>query len=265
MSPTRQGVDTVSVIIPTWNSANFLNATLDSVCAQTHPVLEILVCDDASTDTTSNLVATYPDPRVKWLPACDRAGSAGPSRNRGIRAARGSWLAFLDHDDVWYPEKLRLQLAQLAIDGCKASSTEAWRFFPGCEGIERLTHKSACRLDFEELLNCNYVVCSSVLLSRSLIEHIGSFPDHILYTDYAMWLRASCYTEFSFIEEPLVRYRDQPQTSIRNNAVPESQRQLDVLRDFLNWISYKNIASKNDIIASVEQRIRWWDERFATN
>ena len=254
--------DSVSVIIPTWNSSRFILATLDSVCAQTFPPLEILVCDDASTDETESLVSNYPDSRVRWLPAVKRAGLPGFSRNRGIAIAKGRWLAFLDHDDVWYPEKLNSQLAQIMRDGSQASSTEAWRFFPGHKRIELLARKSTCLISFETLLSCNYVVCSSALVHQSLFTKVGMFPNNILYQDYAMWLRISCYTDFSFVGLPLVRYRDDAEVSIRKNKTPELQRQLDVMVDFQSWLVGSSVHNKIYIEKLAKTRVEWLTSVF---
>src|SRR5262249_7122187 len=99
----------VSVIIPTWNRAATVMAAVESALAQTHAPLEVLVCDDGSSDDSAQRVGALPDPRVRWLPG-PRGGRPAIPRNRGIAAARGEWLAFLDSDDEWLPDKLERQL-----------------------------------------------------------------------------------------------------------------------------------------------------------
>jgi glycosyltransferase involved in cell wall biosynthesis len=97
----------VSVIIPAYNSENFIRRAIDSVLAQTHRAEEIIVVDDGSTDSTREIVQSY-GPPVQYLHQ-ENAGP-GAARNAGIRAAQGDWIAFLDHDDEWLPEKLQVQL-----------------------------------------------------------------------------------------------------------------------------------------------------------
>src|SRR6056297_1399486 len=110
---------TVSVIVPTYNRADSLPRTIDSVLAQTHDDLELVVVDDASTDDTETVVERYEDDRVTYLEhATNRGGSA--ARNTGIRASDGDYVAFLDSDDEWHPEKLERQVRELE------SRSEEW-------------------------------------------------------------------------------------------------------------------------------------------
>lgn len=103
----------VSVVIPTYNSGALLKRALDSVIAQTLPPEEILVVDDGSTDTTRELVSRY-GPLVSYVYQDNRGASH--ARNRGILQARGQWVAFLDADDEWLPQKLHAQMEILARD-----------------------------------------------------------------------------------------------------------------------------------------------------
>lgn len=102
----------VSVIIPTYNRADELPDTLDSVLAQTHDRLEVLVVDDASDDDTAAVVTSYDDPRVEYI-RHDRNRGGSAARNTGIDAATGEYIALLDSDDEWLPQKLERQLAIL--------------------------------------------------------------------------------------------------------------------------------------------------------
>lgn len=101
---------TVSVIVPVFNGARYLRATLDSVFAQDYPSVEIIVVDDASTDATPDILAAEPRARVLRQSA-NRGVSA--ARNSGLEAARGAFVAFLDGDDLWHPKKLSRQAAYL--------------------------------------------------------------------------------------------------------------------------------------------------------
>jgi glycosyltransferase involved in cell wall biosynthesis len=102
----------VSVIIPTYNRARVLGRALDSVCRQTLADMEILVVDDASTDDTESFVESYGDPRVRYI-KCDQNGGPAAARNVGMVQAKGRYIAFLDSDDEWTPEKLALQVARM--------------------------------------------------------------------------------------------------------------------------------------------------------
>src|SRR6185295_5594024 len=101
----------VSVVIPTYNRKSVLLESIASVQNQTVRELEILVCDDGSTDGSSDAVGLLMqrDARIRWIPG-EHSGYPGISRNRGIRAAAGEWIAFQDSDDLWLPQKLERQL-----------------------------------------------------------------------------------------------------------------------------------------------------------
>jgi glycosyltransferase involved in cell wall biosynthesis len=101
----------VSVIIPTWNGERYLGAALESVYAQTTQPLEVIVVDDESTDNTAVVARAYP----VHLELCTHQGAA-TARNTGVSLARGEFIALLDHDDLWLPEKLEIQLSAFAQD-----------------------------------------------------------------------------------------------------------------------------------------------------
>jgi glycosyltransferase involved in cell wall biosynthesis len=117
----------VSCIVPVFNGEQYLREALDSVLRQTYRPLELIVVDDGSTDGTSNLVASYGE-QVRYVPQ----PNAGPAtaRNRGIAAARGDYIAFLDADDLWHPQKAALQVARFAarsdLDVCLTGVQNFW-------------------------------------------------------------------------------------------------------------------------------------------
>ena len=227
----------VSVIIPTWNRAAAVVAAVDSVLRHTHAPLEVLVCDDGSTDDTQERIRRIADPRVCWLPG-PRGGRPAIPRNRGIAAARGEWLAFLDSDDEWLPEKLARQLAALHASGRRASSTNARRLVPGAGPAGTLHDGGDMVLGLAQLLADNRVVCSSAVIHKSLMAETEGFPEAAglrALEDYALWLRVSCFTEFDYLPEPLVIYRDDPPNSVRAFDRDGRNQRFAVLSDFLAW------------------------------
>ena len=227
----------VSVIIPTWNRAATIAAAIDSALYQTHPPLEVLVCDDGSTDDTEACVRRMSDPRIRWLPG-PRGGRPAIPRNRGIAAARGDWLAFLDSDDEWLPDKLRTQLDILSKSGRRGSCTNAWRSVAGERQPDPLLDAPQEVLGFATMLAGNMVVCSSALIHRSLAATTEGFPEQKHLTaieDYALWLRVSTLTEFDCVATPLVLYRDDPVTSVRAEGLAGHDQKIEILVDFLAW------------------------------
>ena len=106
----------VSVIMPSWNTADFIAESISSVLNQTYPDWELLIVDDCSTDNTDEIVALFDDPRIKYFKNEHNMGAA-LTRNRALREAHGEWIAFLDSDDLWTPDKLVRQLSFMKKHG----------------------------------------------------------------------------------------------------------------------------------------------------
>ena len=103
-------IPTISIIIPTFNRAHLLERTINSVLKQTYTDFEIIIIDDASQDNTKDIVQRFKNKNIKYLRQNENKG-APAARNRGIQEAKGRYIAFLDSDDEWVPEKLEKQLA----------------------------------------------------------------------------------------------------------------------------------------------------------
>lgn len=99
----------VSVIMPSWNTAKFIGESIQSVIDQTYQNWELIIVDDCSTDNTDDVVASFDDPRIRYYKNSKNCGAA-LTRNRALREANGEWIAFLDSDDLWMPEKLEKQI-----------------------------------------------------------------------------------------------------------------------------------------------------------
>ncbi len=233
-------LDSVSVIIPTWNRSNFLLDAITSVLNQSTPVLEVLVCDDGSTDSSEQLVNSINDSRVRWIPGVHSGLPAAP-RNRGIEVAKGEWIAFLDSDDVWFKRKIEVQLNYANSNGALALSTNAIisnvknnlkeQFFDDTKSIERIK--------FSNLALANKIITSSVLIHKSLLDRIGSFSEEKslrAIEDYDLWLRAATFTDFLYISEPLVQYTDNIESSIRLGGVSYLRQKIIILRSYAVWI-----------------------------
>lgn len=113
----------VSVIMPSWNTGRFIGESIRSVLNQTYGNWELIIVDDCSTDNTDEVVASFQDDRIRYFHNEHNSGAA-LTRNRALREARGEWIAFLDSDDLWTPEKLEYQLRFMEEHGYSLSYTE---------------------------------------------------------------------------------------------------------------------------------------------
>jgi len=195
-------VSRCSVIIPTYNRIDTLGRALDSVLAQSTPPGEVLVVDDGSTDDTAEFVArTYP--HVILI----RQENAGVSaaRNAGIKQAGGEWIALLDSDDAWMPNKLALQMNALArAPGLRLCHTEEIWIRNGRRVNQMKKHQKSGGHLFDRSLQLCCISPSSAVLHRSLFDEYGLFDDALpACEDYDLWLRITAHEETVFVETPV--------------------------------------------------------------
>jgi teichuronic acid biosynthesis glycosyltransferase TuaG len=232
----------VSVLTPTWNSERFVAETIESVLAQTHRPVELVVVDDASGDGTVALVEQYArrHPEVRLIRFDERAGPCR-RRNDALDVARGELLAWLDADDVWEPRKLELQVAALAAD---ASAGFAYTDYVETDETGRVLATAwPHRLESGDLLASLFVhgcficsssalICRDAMARRRLhfLETDFSFGD-----DYFLWLGLSLDWRAVCVPEPLVRYRRHARNeSRRRTDVNFDSRRIDLLTAFLD-------------------------------
>lgn len=229
----------VSVIIPTWNRIKTLSHAIESALHQTYPPLEVLVCDDGSTDCSRELVEGISDPRVKWVSG-DRGGRPAIPRNRGISKSQGNWLAFLDSDDRWCLNKLEMQINGLKESSCKASCSNAFRLIKNGDNIGEIFSFDRDLVTFDDELLGNTIICSSVLVLKDIVVKVGGFPEDYGLTaseDYALWLKVCTETDFAYCVYPLLYYTDVPSESVRQFSPEVSSEGNPVHINFIEWSS----------------------------
>lgn len=193
----------VSVIIPTYNRAGFLKEALDSVRAQSYADFETIVVDDGSTDDTPSVLSEAGQHLVVVRQANQGVSAA---RNTGVAHARGTWLAFLDSDDLWHPAKLACQMEVLGQhpDWRICQTDETW-IRNGVRVNPRLRHQKPSGMIFEASLALCLVSPSAVIIHRDLFAEMGGFDvDFPACEDYDLWLRISRQTPIYLIPEQLV-------------------------------------------------------------
>lgn len=233
----------ISVIIPNYNGSKTLEAVIRSCLNQTLEPIEILVCDDGSTDESKKIVDGINNNIVKWIPL-SHSGTPAVPRNNGIKISKGEWIAFCDSDDEWLPTKLEKQIAMAKKLNCKASCTNAIRKMNGINVREKMVNYKKEKISFSDLLSSNSIVCSSSLVKKSILEKIGGFSEvveHGSYADFICWLRVLTQTDFAFVGESLVIYDDHPQTSIRVNETSAERLKTIALDNFITWSKQTNL------------------------
>ena len=215
----------VSVVIPTFNRAHLITRALRSVLAQTFAEWEIVVVDDGSDDDTEAVIHSLQDSRIRYCRQPENRGQSA-ARNRGMREARGEFIAFLDSDDEWLPRKLELQVAR-------------FRELPDTvglihTGVETLTDGAPPAVFtpslrgnlYPQLLERNVLHgTSSVMIRKSVVDRIGFFDERFpAIEDYDYWLRVSACYEIDFVAAPLLRYYDPPNPGRMSRAIPKNLR-----------------------------------------
>jgi len=189
---------TISVVIPAYNSAATLPAAIESALYQTRPPEEIIVVDDGSNDTTKAVIERY-GPRVRYI--CQSNSGPSAARNRGTKVASGDWIAYLDADDEWHADKLRLQ--ELAV----RSRPEVALVYTGGRSIgpnyAREYYIEAPRI-WPRLRYGNFITPSAVMLRRQAWLEIGGFNEKLLgVEDWDLWVRLRSKYPFVGVAEPL--------------------------------------------------------------
>jgi len=199
----------VTVVLPTRDRRSLLERSLGSALDQTGVELDVLVVDDGSTDDTPAWVASVDDPRVTLVTHLESRGVAA-ARNTGIERARTPWIAFLDDDDVWAPEKLEEQLAAL-----QASPGARWACVGQVtlDGRLRIIASAAPPADadhvLEPLLTLNAVPGggSGVLADTALVRQLGGFDARLsLLADWDLWIRLAASAPAAIVNRPLLGY-----------------------------------------------------------
>jgi glycosyltransferase involved in cell wall biosynthesis len=230
----------VSTIIPTYNRANLITEALDSVLAQTFPNVEVIVVDDGSTDATSEVLARYGG-RIRVI--YQRNAGPAAARNRGIAAANGEFIAFLDSDDLWLPEKLERQVNLLERLG---------NGVPCCLSNIRLSYENRELTSFEiawlnpainegvwrnpdEVLATRFVLFNQgVVVRHDVLEEMGGFDERFwLLEDYDLALRLSVKGDWAFVRDPLVIWRESATSSLSRDAAQDDRRWKQPLVDIL--------------------------------
>lgn len=212
----------VSIIIPTYNHARFLPAALRAVLAQTEPRWEAIVVNNFSQDDTVPVVNSFRDARIRLVNFANH-GVIAASRNHGIALTQAPYIAFLDSDDVWYPEKLARCLQRMEQGFDLVCHAEKW-MGPGAR-VREVAYGPEARATYRALLyEGNCLSTSAIVVKREFVERAGCFSEEAAFItaeDYDLWLKlAQAGARMGFVSEVLGEYLihdgNQSRAALRN-------------------------------------------------
>ncbi len=238
----------VSVVIPTYNRLPKVKDAIESVLSQTYRDFEFWVVDDGSTDGTGEALRAFGN-KIKYISQDNRGASA--ARNLGARVSRGKYLAFLDSDDLWEPEKLEIQVK------CMEENPQ----FPLCytdeiwirKGIRvnpKKRHAKYSGWIFEKCLPLCIISPSSALMKRALFVEIGGFDETLpVCEDYDFWLRVTCRYPVLFIDKKLIVKRGGHGDQLSTRSWGNDRYRVTALEKLLNS---QNLKADESRMASEE-------------
>jgi glycosyltransferase involved in cell wall biosynthesis len=224
----------VTIIMPAYNCEKYLRSAVASVKAQTYPDWTLFIIDDCSTDNTDSLaeeLATTDD-RIKAFHN-ERNSGVAKTRNWGVKRATSEWIAFLDSDDMWEPDKLEKQIKlSEEVTAAKLLFTGSGFINESGEKIDYVLHVPE-RINRKELLKQNLISCSSVLVRRNLMLKYPMPEEGMMHEDFVSWLGILKEEKYAYgIDEPLLIYRRSEGSKSGNKAKAAK----------MNWNTYRYVG-----------------------
>lgn len=217
--------------MPAYNSAKFLPDSIESILSQTYQPYEIIIVDDGSTDNTKEVISRFIQ-RIKYIRLEQNRG-APAARNIGIQSAQGKYIAFIDADDIWMPEKLQVNVEYLEthsevgmIYSKHINIDEEGNFFSDASKKQLPSGNIFLRLFSQE----NFIVTPSVVIREEIFKTIGLFDEQLFNCqDWDMWLRIAFYFPVAGINKPLLKCRRNPRSlsKNRNNVLKYQKAVID--------------------------------------
>ena len=245
----------VSVVIPTRDRVGFLSGALRCALGQEDVAVEVVVVDDGSGDGTPSLLASLDDPRLRVI-RFDRSRGQMEARNAGVAAARAPWIAFLDDDDLWAPDKLRRQLDEARRTGASWVFCGVLLISPEGDVVPVPAEGDPAGI-LKELLQRNVVQAgaSTVLVDAARLRALGGFQDG-LNNPWDLWIRLAADGSAAAVEEPLAAYRRHSSsfvTASRETVMADARRIVE---------RHRGLAEKHGVEFDLDRLDRWLDSEL---
>jgi len=261
---TESHLPLVSIVMPTYNHAKYLSISVQSVLDQTFTNWELIIVDNFSTDNTLEVLSKFSDTRIKLL-QINNEGCIGKSRNLAIKSAKSEWLAFLDSDDSWEPNKLEVIGGHLheEIDFLYHNLTVVDADMHELKSMQIRSRKLKSPIVKDLVLNGNTIATSSVVVRRSVVLNVGGMSeetDLIGIEDYNTWLRISVNTEkFKLIPTFLGSYRKH---NSNHTTFEDFRPPLAAIEEFLHLLSPVEMNQLNKSFEYLKVRTKFLNKNF---
>ena len=262
----------ISVVISTYNCADYIESTIKSVINQKYKNIEILIVDDDSTDETKYKIneLSKSDPRIKLF-FLEHSGSPARTRNYGISKSSGDFIAFLDGDDIWTSDKLNIQISKLIADppsvlvySMSVTFGEVSIFSPFYEVLPLLWKRGITRKDL--ISNGNSITNSTVMVRSEILKEVGGFDedsDLKFVEDYDLWLRLGEKGKFLFIPRIHAYYRIHSNQSSGSWNIKQSNLKSLAKKRNLSLPPYKFMRNKGFLIMIIRNTIHFLNYAIA--
>ena len=236
----------VSIIMPSYNAEQYIAESIQSVMAQTYPSWELVITDDRSSDNTANIARSFSqqDPRIDFVVAEKHSGIAG-TRNQCIARAKGRYIAFLDNDDLWVPEKLEKQVRFMQGHDCGFSYSE-YELIKEDGTPKGKIIRTAGVIDYNKYLRNTIIGSGTIMLDREKTGPL-TMPDNATSDDMALWCKILRDGHKAYpIKEVLMKYRVRSNSASANKwkaaqdvwRVYRNQEQLSVFKSLTCFVGY---------------------------
>jgi glycosyltransferase involved in cell wall biosynthesis len=230
----------VSIITPVYNSADYITEAILSVKDQIYPDWELLIVDDCSVDETEQVIRKFveDDKRIRYF-KLEKNSGAGVARNKGIQESKGKYIAFLDSDDKWYPEKLSTQIA--IMEGKQYEFTYTDYLIINQESGKEIPFEALLdKVTYSDEIRFNYVACSTVIYNREKLGKVY-MPDLRNRQDWALWIQLLKKTDAAYrIKKKLTIYL-QRKDSISGSKFKMVKYHWFIYRRFLRHGLFKSL------------------------
>ena len=245
----------VSIIMPSYNTAKFIAETIESVLLQSYANWELIIVDDCSSDNTDEIVCRYTDRRISYVKNDTNSGAA-VSRNRGLRLAKGEWIAFLDSDDIWHRDKLKSQLEFMS----KHDYTFSYTKYHEIDEQSNTIGKSVIgpkRITKIKMYAYCWPGCLSVMYHSKTIGLI-QIKDLKKNNDYAIWLKAIEKSDCYFLDNDLAAYRKRSGSISNHKKTKLIKYHYDLFREGENFNrSFSILLTMMNLVFGVYQKVRY--------